>query len=151
LQEKKQNNISILASHLVDAQLSCIHSYKTPTEAWQSLCDILETKGLVNILFFRDKSFTMKMEELNNLLTHINHAKALTNYLSSLEVPITDDISWWHCSRACPLLLHTWLWHWRLRPWRSWQGKVCHIKVIKQSVAKNEAQHNTPKNHKHPN
>ena len=60
-------------------------------EAWKTLCNIHETKSLSNILFLRCKFFTIKMQEADDMLDHINKVKSLTDKLTCLEVAIKDE------------------------------------------------------------
>ena len=76
-QEKKA--FAILALDLSDSQHSDIRSCKTSAEAWTKLCNIHEAKRLVNILFLRCKFFTIKMEENDDKLAHVNKVKALVD------------------------------------------------------------------------
>ena len=64
--------MSVIGLSLVDNQLAHIKGCKGPAEAWKTLCNIHETKSLSNILFVRRKFFTIKMQEGDDLLAHIN-------------------------------------------------------------------------------
>jgi hypothetical protein len=59
--------------------------------AWEALCGVHEAKTIGNKLFFRRKFFTIKMQEGNDMLVHINTVKAFTDQLRSIEVNITDE------------------------------------------------------------
>ncbi len=75
----------------MDSQLHHIKRCKGPAEAWKTLCNILETRSLSNILFIHCKFFTCKMQEGEDLLDHINKVKALVDQLACLEVPVRDE------------------------------------------------------------
>ena len=75
---------------LFGSQLAYIRSCKTPREAWVKLCNIHEAKSLANILFLRRKFFTIKMEEEDDMLAHINKVKALADQLNGADVTISD-------------------------------------------------------------
>ena len=77
--KREKTAFRILCSHMVDQQIAHVRPCKTPAEAWQTLCGIHETKGLANVLFLRRKFFTMKMQESDDLLVHINKVKALAD------------------------------------------------------------------------
>ena len=64
---------------------------KRPAEAWKTLCNIHETKSLSNILFLRCKFFTIKMQEDDDMLDHINKVKSLADQLTCLEMAIKDE------------------------------------------------------------
>jgi hypothetical protein len=90
-QRRAKKAISTIAINLVDNQLHHIKRCKGPVEAWNTLCNIHETRSLSNILFIRRKFFTCKMQEGEDLLDHINKVKALADQLACLEVPVRDE------------------------------------------------------------
>jgi len=67
-QRHAKNAMSTIAINLVDSQLHHIKRCKGPREAWNTLCNIHETRSLSNILFIRRKFFTCKMQEGEDLL-----------------------------------------------------------------------------------
>ena len=83
--------LSIIGLSLANSQLAHIKSCKTPAQAWKALCNIHETKSLSNILFVRRKFFTIKMQEGDDLMAHINHVKELADQLTSFEVPVREE------------------------------------------------------------
>ncbi len=87
---REKKAFAILALNLSDSQLAHIRSCKTPAEAWAKLCNIHEAKSLANILFLRRKFFTIKMEEEDDMLAHINKVKALADQLNGADVTISD-------------------------------------------------------------
>ncbi len=50
-----------------------------------------ETKIIENKLFLRRRFFTIKMQEREDLIVHINMVKALADQLRSIEVKIEDE------------------------------------------------------------
>jgi hypothetical protein len=50
-----------------------------------------EAKTIDNKFFLRRRFFTIKMQEGDDMLVHINTVKALANQLCSIEVNITDE------------------------------------------------------------
>ena len=87
---REKKAFAILALNLSDSQLAHIRSCKTPAEAWAKLCNIHEAKSLANILYLRRKFFTVKMEEEDDMLAHINKVKALADQLNGANVTITE-------------------------------------------------------------
>ena len=83
--------LAIIAINLVDKEMFHIKGWTRPAEAWETLCNIHETKSLSNILFLRRKFFTVKMEEGTDILEHINKVKSLVDYLLVLEVPLRGE------------------------------------------------------------
>lgn len=71
--------MSIINLNLADNQLAYIKNCKGPTEAWNILCNIHETKNLSNILFIHSNFFTRKMQKDEDLLDHINKVKTLVD------------------------------------------------------------------------
>ena len=82
---------AIIATNLVDKEMAHIKHCKGPAEAWKTLCNIHETKSLSNILFLRRKFFTIKMQEGDVMLDHINKVKSLADQLMCLDVPLKDE------------------------------------------------------------
>ena len=82
---------AIIATNLVDKEMAHIKHCRGPAEAWKTLCNIHETKSLSNILFLRRKFFTIKMQEADCMLDHINKVKSLADQLMCLEVPLKDE------------------------------------------------------------
>jgi hypothetical protein len=62
-QRRAKKAMSTIAINLVDSQLHHIKRCKGPVEAWNTLCNIHETRNLSNILFIRRKFFTCKREK----------------------------------------------------------------------------------------
>ncbi len=50
-----------------------------------------EVKTIGNKLFLQRRFFTIKMQEGDNMLVHINTVKALADQRCSIEVNITDE------------------------------------------------------------
>ena len=89
--ERRSNKaFATLVMNLKDSQLAHIQACKSPAEAWKTLCDVHETKGLANILFLRRRFFTVKMQEGEDILAHINMVKGLADQLNCVEVPVTE-------------------------------------------------------------
>src|SRR5579875_1494527 len=88
--KRERTAFRILCTHLVDAQLQHVKSCKGAAEAWKTLRGIHQTKGLANVLFLRRKFFTMKMQESDDLLQHINKVKTLADQLEALDVAVTE-------------------------------------------------------------
>ena len=79
--------LSVIGLSLVNHQLAHIKGCKGPAEAWKALCNVHETKSLSNILFVRRKFFTIKMQEGDDLMAHINHVKSLADQLTASRSP----------------------------------------------------------------
>ncbi len=89
--EKATKAFALLCEHLMDAQLAHIQYCENVESAWEILCGVHEAKTIKNKLFLQKRFFTIKMQEGEDLLTHINMVKALANQLHSIKVKIEDE------------------------------------------------------------
>jgi hypothetical protein len=89
--EKETKAFALLCEHLTNAQLAHIQYCDNVRSAWEALCGVHEAKTIGNKLFLRRRFFTIKMQEGDDMLVHINMVKALANQLRSIEVKITDE------------------------------------------------------------
>jgi hypothetical protein len=89
--EKETKAFALLCEHLINAQLAHIQYCDNVRSAWEAFCGVHEAKTIGNKLFFRRKFFTIKMQEGNDMLVHINTMKALADQLRSIEVNITNE------------------------------------------------------------
>ncbi len=89
--KKEMKAFALLCEHLTDAQLAHIQYCDNVKSAWEVLCGVHETKTIGNKLFLRRRFFTIKMQEGDDMLVHINKVKALVDQLCSIEVNITDE------------------------------------------------------------
>jgi hypothetical protein len=58
---------------------------------WEAFYGVHEIKTISNKLFPRRRFFTIKMQEGDDMLVHINTVKALADQLRSIEMNITDE------------------------------------------------------------
>jgi hypothetical protein len=89
--EKEMKAFALLCEHLMDAQLAHIQYCDNLKSAWEAFCGLHEAKTMSNKLFLRRRFFTIKMQEGDDMLLHINTMKALADQLRSIEVNITDE------------------------------------------------------------
>jgi hypothetical protein len=89
--EKEMKAFALLCEYLTDAQLAHIQYCDNVRSVWEALCDVHEAKTIGNKLFLRRRFFTIKMQEGDDMLVHINTVKALGDQLCSIEVNITDE------------------------------------------------------------
>jgi hypothetical protein len=89
--DKEMKAFALLCEHLVDAQLAHIQYCDNVRSVWEALCSVHEAKTISNKLFLRRRFFTIKMQEGDEMLVHINTVKALADQLRSIEVNITDE------------------------------------------------------------
>jgi hypothetical protein len=83
--------IALLCEHLKDAHLAHIQYCKNVKTAWETLCDMHKAKTIINKLFLQRRFFTIKMQEGEDLLVHINMVKAFVDQLCSIEMKIEDE------------------------------------------------------------
>jgi hypothetical protein len=89
--KKETKAFALLCEHLTDAQLAHIQYCDNVRSAWEALYGVHEAKTIGNKLFLRRRFFTIKMQEEDDMLVHINTVKALADQLRSIEVNITDE------------------------------------------------------------
>jgi hypothetical protein len=82
---------ALLCEHLTYAQLAHIQYFNNVRSVWEALCDVHEAKTIGNKLFLRRRFFTIKMQEGDDMLVHINTVKALADQLHSIEVNMMDE------------------------------------------------------------
>ena len=80
----------IICFHLKDAQLLSVSKAKSSEEAWASLEAIYEVKNIASLLHLLQRFFTIKMSEGDNIATHINKLRELTEQLASIREDISD-------------------------------------------------------------
>ena len=72
-------------------QSTCTYqSCKELTEVWKTLCNIDETKILLNIILVCCKFFMDKMQECDDLLNHVNKVKTLANQRAYLKISVRN-------------------------------------------------------------
>ncbi len=89
--EKVAKALALLCEHLTDAQLAHIQYCENVKSTWETFYGVHKTKIIENKLFLRRRFFTIKMQERENLLVHINMVKALADQLHSIEEKIEDE------------------------------------------------------------
>jgi hypothetical protein len=89
--EKEMKAFTLLCEHLTDAQLAHIQYCDNVKSACEAFCGVYEAKTIDNKLFLRRRFFTIKMQEGDDMLVHINMVKALADQLRSIEVNIADE------------------------------------------------------------
>jgi hypothetical protein len=87
--EKKMKAFALLCEHLTNAQLAHIQYCDNVINACEVFCSVHEAKTNDNKFFLRNRFFTVKMQEEDDMLVHIN--TMLADQLHSIEVNITDE------------------------------------------------------------
>ncbi len=77
--KKEMKAFALLCEDLTNAQLAHIQYYDNVKSAWDALCGVHKAKTIGNKLFLRRRFFTIKMQKGDDMLMHINTAKALAN------------------------------------------------------------------------
>jgi hypothetical protein len=83
--------LTLLCEHFTDAQFAHIQYCENVKNVWEILCGVHKAKTIGNKLFLQRRFFTIKMQEGENLLVHINMVKALADQLYSIEVKIENE------------------------------------------------------------
>uniref|UniRef100_A0AAV1VEJ5 Uncharacterized protein n=1 Tax=Peronospora matthiolae TaxID=2874970 RepID=A0AAV1VEJ5_9STRA len=73
------------------SQLPLVRSASGAYDAWSQLEGHFEKKSLANKLFLRRLFFTAKMEEGDDVLSHINRIKTLAEQLDAVGAPVSED------------------------------------------------------------
>lgn len=89
-QRREKKALGTIAMNLDETNFTHIISCKRAADAWKTLCNIHESRNLSNILWSRQKFFTVKMEEGEDLIAHVNKVKALANQLAVVDQPLRD-------------------------------------------------------------
>ncbi|CEG46576.1 FOG: Transposon-encoded proteins with TYA, reverse transcriptase, integrase domains in various combinations, partial [Plasmopara halstedii] len=88
---KARKALAIICLAMEDSQLPLVRSAKDAYDAWSRLEGHFEKKSLANKLFLRRRFFTAKMDEGDDVLTHINKMKTLAEQLDVVGAPVTED------------------------------------------------------------
>ena len=90
-EKKQQRAFSTIALAICSLQLYLITSYEKIKDAWDALCDHFERKTLANKLFLKKQYFRTEMKEGTPIEAHLKYIKEITDKLSSIEAPISEE------------------------------------------------------------
>uniref|UniRef100_A0AAV1UT75 Uncharacterized protein n=1 Tax=Peronospora matthiolae TaxID=2874970 RepID=A0AAV1UT75_9STRA len=88
---KSRKALAIICLAMEDSQLPLVRSASGAYDAWSRLEGHFEKKSLANKLFLRRRFFTAKMEEGDDVLSHINKIKTLAEQLDAVGAPVSED------------------------------------------------------------
>ena len=88
---ESQKAFSVIAMSVSTSQLYLITSYEEPKEAWDVLKKHFERETLANKLFLKKQYFRKEMSEGNSIDMHLKEMKELTDKLSSIGAPISEE------------------------------------------------------------
>lgn len=88
---REKKAFGIIATNLDESNFAHVISCKGAAEAWKTLCNVYESRNLSNVLWSRQKFFTVKMEEGEDLMAHVNKVKALANQLAVIDKPLPEE------------------------------------------------------------
>ena len=88
---ESQKAFSVIAMSVSTSQLYLITSYEEPKEAWDALKKHFERETLANKLFLKKQYFRKEMSEGNSIDMHLKEMKELTDKLSSIGAPISEE------------------------------------------------------------
>jgi hypothetical protein len=103
--KKVTKTFALFCEHLRDAQLAHIQHYENVKGASETLCGVHKAKTTGNKLFFQRRFFTIKMQEREDLLVHINMVKVLMDQLHSIKVKIENEDVYMVLLMSLPLYL----------------------------------------------
>lgn len=90
-QNESQRAFSVIAMAVSTSQLYLITSYEEPKEAWDALKKHFERETLANKLFLKKRYFRKEMSECTSIEMHLKEMKELTDKLSSIGAPISEE------------------------------------------------------------
>ena len=90
-QSESQKAFSYIAMSISTPQLYLITSCEEPKEAWDALKKHFERETLANKLFLKKQYFRKEMSECNSIDMHLKEMKELTDKLSSIGAPISEE------------------------------------------------------------
>ena len=89
--KKEDKAMALIVLALGDEQLMHVQSAGTSAEAWQKLGAVHERKSLANKLYLRRQFLTVKMEEGEKMLDHINKVKVMAQQLEAIGAQVNDE------------------------------------------------------------
>ena len=90
-QSESQKAFSVIPMSVSTPQLYLITSCEEPKEAWDTLKKHFERGTLANKLFLKKRYFQKEMSEGNSIEVHLKEMKELTDNLSSIGAPISEE------------------------------------------------------------
>ena len=90
-EKKAQKAFSTLALAIGTSQLYLVTSCETPKDAWDALRSHFERNTLANKLFLKKRFFRMEMKEGATIESHLKEMKELSDQLSAIDAPITEE------------------------------------------------------------
>ena len=88
---ESQKAFSYIAMSVSTSQLYLITSCEEPKEAWDALKKHFERETLANKLLLKKRYFRKEMSEGNSVEMYLKEMKELTNKLSSIGAPISEE------------------------------------------------------------
>ena len=89
--KKSRKAFAMICLAMEDSQLPLVRSASGANDAWSRLEEHFEKKSLSNKLFLRRRFFTAKMDEGDDVLSHINKMKTLAEQLDAVGAPVSED------------------------------------------------------------
>ena len=90
-EKKAQKAFSTLVLAIGTSQLYLVTSCETPKDAWEALRSHFERNTLANKLFLKKRFFRMEMKEGATIESHLKEMKELSDQLSAIDAPITEE------------------------------------------------------------
>ena len=90
-EKKTQKAFSTLVLAIGTSQLYLVTSCETPKDAWDALRSHFERNTLANKLFLKKRFFRMEMKEGATIESHLKEMKELSDQLSAIDAPITEE------------------------------------------------------------
>ncbi len=88
---KSQKAVSTLVMAITTPQLYLVTSCEGPKEMWDALRGHYERETLANKLFLKKQYFRKEMKEGTSMEMHLKEMKEITDKLSSIGAPISEE------------------------------------------------------------
>jgi hypothetical protein len=86
----KKKVLGFIDLNLFHTSFAHVISQKCAIGAWKTLCNVYESRNLSNVVWSREKLFTVKMEEDGHLMVHVNKVRALANQHNGVQKPLHE-------------------------------------------------------------
>lgn len=90
LRKKERKCFSLIVQRIGNDYLEYVKDKANPKEAWQSLCDAFERKGVSNRMFLRRELSSLKMNENDSLENHLLKFDKIVRNLKAVGANIEE-------------------------------------------------------------
>lgn len=91
LRKKERKCFSMIVQRIGNDYLEYVKEKASPKEAWESLCNAFERKGVSNRMFLRRQLLSLKMNETGTLENHLLKFDKLVRSLKSVGANLEEE------------------------------------------------------------